>query len=89
MNGVDAVVLATVMISVLLKPEYTPMPLEMENTRVFSHAKIENGTFTFGWKSFSIRNCWWLTSLHPLVKLSLEMLKPSAKELMQFVAVAD
>jgi hydroxymethylglutaryl-CoA reductase len=30
-----------------------------------------------------------LTSLHPLVKLSLEMLeKPSAKELMQFVAVA-
>ena len=30
-----------------------------------------------------------LTSLHPLVKLSLEMLEnPSAKELMQFVAVA-
>jgi len=30
-----------------------------------------------------------LTSLHPLVKLSLEMLKnPSAKELMQIVAVA-
>ena len=30
-----------------------------------------------------------LTSLHPLVKLSLEMLeKPSAKELMQYVAVA-
>jgi hypothetical protein len=34
MNGVDAVVLR-VMISVPLKPEYTLMPPEMENTRVF------------------------------------------------------
>jgi hypothetical protein len=34
MNGVDAVVLATNDFRAL-KPEYTPIPPEMENTRVF------------------------------------------------------
>jgi hypothetical protein len=58
MNGVDAVVL-TVMISVPLKPEYTPIPPEMENTRVFLMPKSKMVFLPFGSKSFSIRNCWW------------------------------
>jgi hydroxymethylglutaryl-CoA reductase len=55
-----------------------------------SHAKIENGIFTF-WLEIplALGTIGGLTTLHPLVKFSLEMLqKPSAKELMQIVAVA-
>jgi hypothetical protein len=62
MNGVDAVVLLRVMISVPLKPEYTPMPPEMENTPVFLMPKSKM-VFYFWWKSFSIRNCWWFNFL--------------------------
>jgi hydroxymethylglutaryl-CoA reductase len=88
MNGVDAVVLAT-MISVPLKPEYTPMPPEMENTRVFLMPKSKMVFYFWLEIPLALGTVGGLTSLHPLVKLSLEMLeKPSAKELMQFVAVA-
>jgi hydroxymethylglutaryl-CoA reductase len=73
MNGVDAVVLR-VMISVPLKPEYTPIPLEMENTRVFLMPK-SNGIFLLLLKSLALGTVGGLTSLHPLVKLSLEMLE--------------
>ena len=55
-----------------------------------SHAKIENGVFSF-WIEIplALGTVGGLTSLHPLVKFSLEMLgKPNAKELMQIVAVA-
>ena len=55
-----------------------------------SHAKIENGNFKF-WMEIplALGTVGGLTSLHPMVKLSLEMLeKPSAAELMQIVAVA-
>jgi hydroxymethylglutaryl-CoA reductase len=45
MNGVDAVVLARV-ISVPLKPEYTPTSRNGKYSSL-SHAKIENGIFTF------------------------------------------
>jgi hydroxymethylglutaryl-CoA reductase len=83
MNGVDVVVLRG---SVPLKPEYTPMPPEMENTRVFLMPKSK--MIFYFWKPLALGTVGGLTSLHP-VKLSLEMLeKPSAKELMQFVAVA-
>jgi hydroxymethylglutaryl-CoA reductase len=90
MNGVDAVVLATgndfraveagVHAYASRKGQYTSL----------SHAKIENGIFSF-WLEIplALGTVGGLTSLHPLVKLSLEMLeKPSAKELMQIVAVA-
>ena len=55
-----------------------------------SHARIEKGIFSF-WIEIplALGTVGGLTSLHPLVKLSLEMLgKPSARELMQIVAVA-
>jgi hydroxymethylglutaryl-CoA reductase len=55
-----------------------------------SHAKVENGIFSF-WVEvpLALGTIGGLTSLHPMVKLSLEILKkPSAKELMEVVAVA-
>jgi hydroxymethylglutaryl-CoA reductase len=55
-----------------------------------SHAKIENGIFTF-WLDvpLALGTVGGLTNLHPLVKFSLEMLgHPSATELMEIVAVA-
>ena len=55
-----------------------------------THAKIENNTFTF-WMEIplALGTVGGLTNLHPLVKLALELLhNPSAKELMQIVAVA-
>jgi hydroxymethylglutaryl-CoA reductase len=54
-----------------------------------SHAKIEKGIFTF-WMEIplALGTVGGLTSLHPLVKMALEILgKPSAQELMQVVAV--
>ena len=53
-------------------------------------ASVENGVFKF-WMEIplALGTVGGLTSLHPLVKLALEMLqKPSAKELMKIVAVA-
>ena len=55
-----------------------------------SDAKTENGMFSF-WLEIplALGTVGGLTNLHPLVKFNLEMLeKPSAKELMQIVAVA-
>ena len=55
-----------------------------------THAEVTNGIFKF-WIEIplSLGTVGGLTSLHPLVKLALEMLgKPTAKELMQIVAVA-
>jgi hydroxymethylglutaryl-CoA reductase len=40
-----------------------------------SHAKIENGIFTFWLNPLALGTVGGLTSLHPLVKLSLEMLE--------------
>ena len=54
-----------------------------------SHAKIEDGIFTF-WMEIplALGTVGGLTSLHPLVKMTLEILgKPSAQELMQIAAV--
>jgi hydroxymethylglutaryl-CoA reductase len=55
-----------------------------------THASIKDGIFTF-WIELplALGTVGGLTSLHPLVKLGLEILqKPTAKELMQIVAVA-
>jgi hydroxymethylglutaryl-CoA reductase len=54
-----------------------------------SHAKIDDGIFTF-WLEvpLALGTVGGLTTLHPLVKVALEILdKPTAKELMQVVAV--
>ncbi|UFH46889.1 hydroxymethylglutaryl-CoA reductase, degradative [Flavobacterium galactosidilyticum] len=90
MNGVDAVVLATGNDFRAVEAGIHAYAARNGKYSSLSHAKIENGIFTF-WLEIplALGTVGGLTSLHPLVKLSLEMLeKPSAGELMQFVAVA-
>ncbi|MDE0599177.1 MAG: hydroxymethylglutaryl-CoA reductase, partial [Dokdonia donghaensis] len=58
--------------------------------RSLTHASIKDGIFTF-WMEIplALGTVGGLTKLHPLVKWSMELLgNPSAKELMQIVAVA-
>ncbi|CAN1570055.1 HMG1 Hydroxymethylglutaryl-CoA reductase [Flavobacteriaceae bacterium] len=90
MNGIDAVVLATGNDFRAVEAGVHAYASRKGQYSSLSHAKIENGIFSF-WLEvpLALGTVGGLTSLHPLVKLSLEMLeKPSAKELMQFVAVA-
>ena len=90
MNGIDAVVLATGNDFRAVEAGIHAYASQNGNYSSLSHAKIENGIFSF-WLEvpLALGTVGGLTSLHPLVKLSLEMLEnPSAKELMQFVAVA-
>jgi hydroxymethylglutaryl-CoA reductase len=90
MNGIDAVVLATGNDFRAVEAGVHAYASRNGQYSSLSHAKIENGIFSF-WLEvpLALGTVGGLTSLHPLVKLSLEMLeKPSAKELMQYVAVA-
>jgi hydroxymethylglutaryl-CoA reductase len=90
MNGIDAVVLATGNDFRAVEAGVHAYASRNGHYSSLSHAKIENGIFTF-WLEvpLALGTVGGLTSLHPLVKLSLEMLEnPSAKELMQIVAVA-
>jgi hydroxymethylglutaryl-CoA reductase len=90
MNGIDAVVLATGNDFRAVEAGIHAYASKNGQYSSLSHAKIENGIFSF-WMEIplALGTVGGLTSLHPLVKLSLEMLeKPSAKELMQIVAVA-
>ena len=90
MNGVDAVVLATGNDFRAVEAGIHAYAARTGKYSSLSHAKIEDGIFTF-WLEIplALGTVGGLTSLHPLVKLSLEMLeKPSAKELTQYVAVA-
>ncbi len=90
MNGIDAVVLATGNDFRAVEAGIHAYASRKGQYSSLSHAKIENGIFSF-WLEvpLALGTIGGLTSLHPLVKLSLEMLKkPSAKELMEVVAVA-
>jgi hydroxymethylglutaryl-CoA reductase len=90
MNGIDAVVLATGNDFRAVEAGIHAYASKTGQYSSLSHAKTENGIFSF-WLEIplALGTVGGLTSLHPLVKLSLEMLeKPSAKELMQIVAVA-
>jgi len=90
MNGVDAVVLATGNDFRAVEAGIHAYASRNGNYSSLSHAKIENDIFTF-WLEIplALGTVGGLTSLHPLVKLSLEILQnPSAGELMQRVAVA-
>lgn len=90
MNGVDAVVLATGNDFRAVEAGVHAYASRNGDYSSLSHAKIEEGIFSF-WLEIplALGTVGGLTSLHPLVKLSLEMLEnPSAKELMQIVAVA-
>jgi hydroxymethylglutaryl-CoA reductase len=89
MNGVDAVVLATGNDFRAVEAGVHAYASRDGQYSSLSHAKIENGIFTF-WMEIplALGTVGGLTSLHPLVKIALEILeKPSAQELMQIVAV--
>ena len=90
MNGVDAVILATGNDFRAVEAGIHAYASRNGGYSSLSHAKIEDGIFSF-WIEIplALGTVGGLTSLHPMVKLSLEMLeKPSAKELMEVVAVA-
>ncbi|WP_303317003.1 hydroxymethylglutaryl-CoA reductase, degradative [Flavivirga abyssicola] len=90
MNGIDAVVLATGNDFRAVEAGVHAYASRHGKYSSLTHAKIENGLFTF-WMEIplALGTVGGLTGLHPLVKLALELLhKPSAKELMQIVAVA-
>lgn len=90
MNGIDAVVLATGNDFRAVEAGIHAYASRNGRYSSLSHASIENGIFKF-WMEIplALGTVGGLTSLHPLVKLALEMLqKPTAKELMQIVAVA-
>ncbi|WP_026704518.1 hydroxymethylglutaryl-CoA reductase, degradative [Flavobacterium soli] len=90
MNGIDAVVLATGNDFRAVEAGIHAFAAKSGKYTSLSHAKIEDGIFSF-WIEIplALGTVGGLTSLHPLVKFALEMLeKPSAKELMQIVAVA-
>lgn len=88
MNGIDAVVLATGNDFRAVEAGIHAYASRSGKYSSLSHAKIENGIFSF-WMEIplALGTVGGLTSLHPLVKIALEILqKPSAQELMQIVA---
>lgn len=90
MNGIDAVVLATGNDFRAVEAGIHAYANKSGQYSSLSHVKIENGIFTF-WMEIplALGTVGGLTSLHPLVKFSMELLqKPSAEELMQIVAAA-
>lgn len=90
MNGIDAVIVASGNDFRAVEAGVHAYASKDGQYTSLSHAKIENGIFTF-WLDvpLALGTVGGLTTLHPLVKLSLEMLgNPSAQELMQIVAVA-
>jgi hydroxymethylglutaryl-CoA reductase len=90
MNGVDAVVLATGNDFRAIEAGVHAYAARKGSYSSLTDASIVNGVFKF-WIELplALGTVGGLTNLHPLVKLALEMLgKPSAKELMQIIAVA-
>ncbi len=90
MNGIDAVVLATGNDFRAVEAGIHAYASRNGSYAGLSNAKIENDIFTF-WMEvpLALGTVGGLTSLHPLVKLSLQMLEnPSAQDLMKIVAVA-
>ncbi|WP_375334467.1 hydroxymethylglutaryl-CoA reductase, degradative [Flagellimonas sp. C4] len=90
MNGIDAVVLATGNDFRAVEAGVHAYAAKDGQYSSLTHAKIEDGIFKF-WIEvpLALGTVGGLTSLHPLVKLALEILqKPTAKKLMQIVAVA-
>ncbi len=90
MNGIDAVVLATGNDFRAVEAGVHAYAARNGRYSSLTSASIENGIFRFEIEiPLALGTVGGLTSLHPLVQLSLEMLgNPSAPELMQIVAVA-
>ena len=90
MNGVDAVVVATGNDFRAVEAGVHAYASKDGQYTSLTDAKIENGQFHF-WIEIplALGTVGGLTRLHPLVKLALEILQqPTARELMQIVAVA-
>ncbi|WP_422107308.1 hydroxymethylglutaryl-CoA reductase, degradative [Winogradskyella sp.] len=90
MNGIDAVVLATGNDFRAVEAGVHAYASKDGTYTSLTHCSIDDGLFKF-WIEIplALGTVGGLTSLHPLVKFSLEMLeKPSAKDLMQIAAVA-
>jgi len=90
MNGIDAVVLATGNDFRAVEAGVHAYAAKDGSYTSLTHCSINNGIFKF-WIEIplALGTVGGLTSLHPLVKFSLEMLqKPTAKDLMKIVAVA-
>jgi len=90
MNGVDAVVLATGNDFRAVEAGVHAYASKNGTYTSLTHATVKDGIFKF-WIEIplALGTVGGLTSLHPLVKLSLEILqKPNAQELMKIVAVA-
>jgi len=90
MNGVDAVVIATGNDFRAIEAGAHAYAAKSGTYKSLTNATIENGIFKF-WIEIplALGTVGGLTSLHPLSKLSLNLLgNPSAKELMQIIAVA-
>ena len=90
MNGIDAVVIATGNDFRAIEAGAHAYAAKSGHYKSLTNATIENGIFKF-WIEIplAIGTVGGLTKLHPLSKLSLKMLhNPSAKELMEIIAVA-
>ncbi|HKJ47819.1 MAG TPA: hydroxymethylglutaryl-CoA reductase, degradative [Christiangramia sp.] len=90
MNGIDAVVLATGNDFRAVEAGVHAYASRDGKYSSLTHAKIEDGIFKF-WMEIplALGTVGGLTSLHPLVKLALDILqRPSANELMEITAVA-
>ena len=90
MNGIDAVVLATGNDFRAVEAGAHAYASRSGQYRSLSHCEIKDGIFRF-WIEIplALGTVGGLTALHPMAKLSLEMLqKPSAKSLMQIMAAA-
>ncbi|GAA4307622.1 hydroxymethylglutaryl-CoA reductase, degradative [Pontixanthobacter gangjinensis] len=90
MNGIDAVVLSTGNDFRAVEAGVHAYASRNGKYTSLTHAEIEDGIFKF-WMEIplALGTVGGLTSLHPLVKLALDILqRPSAKELMEITAVA-
>jgi hydroxymethylglutaryl-CoA reductase len=90
MNGIDAVVIATGNDFRAIEAGAHAYAAKSGRYKSLTNASIENGIFKF-WIEIplALGTVGGLTKLHPLSKLSLKLLdNPSAKELMEIVAVA-
>jgi len=90
MNGIDAVVIATGNDFRAVEAGIHAYAVRNNYYTSLTHAEVKEDIFKF-WIEIplAIGTVGGLTSLHPMTKLALEILKnPSAKELMEIIAVA-
>ncbi len=90
MNGIDAVVIATGNDFRAIEAGVHAYASKSGKCKSLTNASIENGIFKF-WIEIpmAVGTVGGLTKLHPLSKLSLQLLgNPSAKDLMKIIAVA-